>query len=1088
MVGGLRPEGAASAWLSRSTGEAIKPPFYFLVGTMNQNLISANGHQAVACMSGGRTEERLHPSSGEVRCVVQIPRRLVAAQVYPEGPGGLVPIPAVLILGRGLGVVDRLDREPKRLHLFQEHLEACRHAGLRYVLALDDGLVALDPTDPIVALYRQQLLQGVRRAVGLERPHLHLAEPLSAELGLAAQRLLCYQRVWSGAPGVDLVVHQVQELQYVHVTDGDPAIERLAGAPVIQRHLAAAAHADVGETVAANPLDGLIYVADLGAREDGRGDVDRLAAVLPEALARSPPEVGLEDLAYVHPARHAERTQDNVHRRPVLHERHVLFWHDLGDDPLVAVPTRELVALRDLALGGHEDTHHLVDAGLELVAFVPAEALDVYDDAALAVRYLQRRVLHLARLLAEDRAQQLLLRRRLALALGGNLADEHVARSDLRPYPDDPVGVEVHEDVVRGVGDVAGYLLGPELRIPCLDLVLLDVYGGEGVILDDPLGDDDRVLEVVALPRHESHEQVLPQSQLALVGRGAVGQHCAGFDLLALGHERPLVDAGALVGAGELAQRVLVHLATLAPDRDPVRHHPLDGAGVAREEHVAGIRGRPKLHPCADVRGLAPQERHSLPLHVRAHERPVGVVVLEERYERRRHRDGLQRRHVHVVDLVRSDGRDIAASPAGEDLVGVPDDLTRLQVYRRVGLGDRVLLLLVGGEVLDLISDRAVNDLPVRRLHEAVLIYGRKRRELSYEPDVRTLWRLYGAHPPVVGRVHVAHLYGRPLPAQTARAHGAQAPPVRQPAQRVRLVHELRELRGAEELLYGAGDRLGVDDGLRRYGLLVLGGHPLAHHPLHAVHPDPERLLHQLPDGPQTPVAEVLVLVELVPDALVVYAPELLVLGDLLRDLDEAPQQGLDVLDGEGVVLQRHVELELLVDLVAPHLREVVALGIEEEPVHEVLRVLQVDRLAVALTPEYLQQGLLPRRGVVPLQGIAYEPGAAEAFEDLFRPAHPEGLEQHRDRQLALPVDAHGDVTLGLDLELEPRAAAGHEARRQDLLGGVLRLHDVGAGRTHELRDHDPLGPVDDEGARLRHEWEVAHEDVLLPDLARLLD
>src|SRR5215213_8131832 len=200
MVGGLRPEGAASAWLSRSTGEAIKPPFYFLVGTMNQNLISANGHQAVACMSGGRTEERLHPSSAEgVRHVVQVARRLVAAQVYPEGPGGLVPIPAVLILGRGLGVVDRLDREPKRLHLFQEHLEARWHARLGYVLALDDGLVALD---------RQQLLQGVRRAVGLERPHLHLAEPLSAELGLAAQRLLRDQRVRTGAPCVDLVVHK----------------------------------------------------------------------------------------------------------------------------------------------------------------------------------------------------------------------------------------------------------------------------------------------------------------------------------------------------------------------------------------------------------------------------------------------------------------------------------------------------------------------------------------------------------------------------------------------------------------------------------------------------------------------------------------------------------------------------------------------------------------------------------------------------------------------------------------------------------------------------------------------------------------
>jgi hypothetical protein len=64
----------------------------------------------------------------------------------------------------------------------------------------------------------------------------------------------------------------------------------------------------------------------------------------------------------------------------------------------------------------------------------------------------------------------------------------------------------------------------------------------------------------------------------------------------------------------------------------------------------------------------------------------------------------------------------------------------------------------------------------------------------------------------------------------------------------------------------------------------------------------------------------VLVLVELVADALVVDPAELLLLGDLLACLDEAAEQPGDVLDGEGVVLQGHVELELLVDLVAADL------------------------------------------------------------------------------------------------------------------------------------------------------------------------
>ena len=45
-------------------------------------------------------------------------------------------------------------------------------------------------------------------------------------------------------------------------------------------------------------------------------------------------------------------------------------------------------------------------------------------------------------------------------------------------------------------------------------------------------------------------------------------------------------------------------------------------------------------------------ERHGLALHVRAHERAVRVVVLEERNERRGDRHHLVRRDVHQLDLL----------------------------------------------------------------------------------------------------------------------------------------------------------------------------------------------------------------------------------------------------------------------------------------------------------------------------------------------------------------------------------------------------------------------------------------------------
>ena len=95
--------------------------------------------------------------------------------------------------------------------------------------------------------------------------------------------------------------------------------------------------------------------------------------------------------------------------------------------------------------------------------------------------------------------------------------------------------------------------------------------------------------------------------------------------------------------------------------------------------------------------------------------------------------------------------------------------------------------------------------------------------------------------------------------------------------------------------------------------------------------------------------------------------------------------------------------------------------------------------------------------------------------------------QQDGDRQLALAVDADEDLALLVDLQLEPRAAGRHQVRDEDLLLAVLGLHQVGARGADELRDDDALGAVDDERAALGHPREVAHEDRLLADLARLV-
>ncbi len=227
------------------------------------------------------------------------------------------------------------------------------------------------------------------------------------------------------------------------------------------------------------------------------------------AVAGGVAQVGLEHLPHVHPGRDAEGVEDDVDRRAVGQVGHVLQGEDLRDDALVAVAAGQLVALGDLPLLGDIDPDQLVHAGRELVAVVAGEDPDVDDLAGLAVGHLERGVADLPGLLTEDGPQEPLFGGEFGLSLGGDLADEDVAGADFGADPDDAPLVEVLQDLLGQIGDVTGDLLGAELGVAGVDLVLLDVDRRQHVVADEALGEDDGVLEVVALPGHEGHEEVL---------------------------------------------------------------------------------------------------------------------------------------------------------------------------------------------------------------------------------------------------------------------------------------------------------------------------------------------------------------------------------------------------------------------------------------------------------------------------------------------------------------------------------------------------------------------------------------------------
>ena len=117
--------------------------------------------------------------------------------------------------------------------------------------------------------------------------------------------------------------------------------------------------------------------------------------------------------------------------------------------------------------------------------------------------------------------------------------------------------------------------------------------------------------------------------------------------------------------------------------------------------------------------------------------------------------------------------------------------------------------------------------------------------------------------------VDVADFEAGALARETAGPEGREAALVRELGQRVRLVHELRELARAEELFDRRDDRTDVDQRLRRDRLDVLNGHALAHDALETQQADAELVLQQFADRTHAAIAEMVdvVLVRLTPVA-----------------------------------------------------------------------------------------------------------------------------------------------------------------------------------------------------------------------------
>src|SRR5258708_23315730 len=305
---------------------------------------------------------------------------------------------------RRLLPLHQFDVQAERLQLADQDVEGFRHARLNARLALDDSLVDFRAAINVVGLCRKQFLQDVRGAVGFESPYFHFAETLSAKLRLAAQRLLSDERVWPDGASVNLVVHQVRELEHVDVANGNRLVEHVSGHAVEE--------VDLSGVRKASDFQQVTDFQFASAVENGRGERNAVAEAfghvqqfvvvqfgkgLPngsfgedftepaanrfganffaeqalQAVAKfltGPAEVGFENLSDVHTRRKAQRIQNNFDWSAIGHVRHVFIGNAARDDALVAVASGHFVADGDLALHGDIDLDQLDDAWGQFVA------------------------------------------------------------------------------------------------------------------------------------------------------------------------------------------------------------------------------------------------------------------------------------------------------------------------------------------------------------------------------------------------------------------------------------------------------------------------------------------------------------------------------------------------------------------------------------------------------------------------------------------------------------------------------------------------------------------------------------------------
>ena len=109
------------------------------------------------------------------------------------------------------------------------------------------------------------------------------------------------------------------------------------------------------------------------------------------------------------------------------------------------------------------------------------------------------------------------------------------------------------------------------------------------IFLNDSLRNEDRVFEVVAIPRHKGDSHVLPKGQLTEIYRWTIGQNVTALDRVTRLNNGTLIDAGILVRSLVLREVINIDGGIIDSHLFGIHAHH-NAAGIDRVNHTTPRR------------------------------------------------------------------------------------------------------------------------------------------------------------------------------------------------------------------------------------------------------------------------------------------------------------------------------------------------------------------------------------------------------------------------------------------------------------------------------------------------------------------